>query len=163
MYTYILVVILLFIISLCVKTSFPKKFILFGSAMISMAICVIINCVYYGVNYDKMETQKNVRIILISSDNFSMKIRNDSLIRLESNNTLLDVKPSKFNIVVLDSIDKITEVKYEYVDNNNWMMISSYPYQKEEITIGLKKDKYDLFKTYQDSISKRKSTLQENG
>lgn len=163
MYTYILVVILLFVISLCIKTSFPKKFILFGSALVSMAICVIANCVYYGVNYDKMETQKDVKIILISSDNFSMRIRCDSLIRLESSNIVWDVKPSEFNIVVLDSIDKMTEVKYEYVDNNNWMMISSYPYQKKEITIGLKKDKYDLFKTYQDSISKRESTLQENG
>lgn len=163
MYTYVLVVILLFIITSCIKTQFPKKFILFGSAVISMAVCVIVNCVYFGANYKTMQTEAKVKTVLISQDNFSLKIRNDSLIRIESDNTMWDLKPSEFNTVVIDSIDKLTEVKYEYVDNNNWVMISSYPYQKKEVTIGLKKDKYDLFKTYQDSISKRKSTLQENG
>ena len=54
-------------------------------------------------------------------------------------------------------------IKDEFVDNNQWMMISSYPTKHSITIIGLKKDKYDVFKTYQDSICKRKDTLSKNG
>lgn len=159
MYTYILVVILLFVISSCIKTQFPKKFIFFGSVVISMVICVIVNCVYFGINHKTMQTKPRIELVMISQDNFSMKIMKDSIIRIESDNLLWDVKPHEFNTVMLDSIDKITTIIYEYVDDNEWMMVSSYPHQRRENKISLKKDKYDLFETYQDSISKRKSAL----
>lgn len=91
MYTYILIVILSFIIASCIKTSFPKKFVLIGCALISLAVCVLINCVYYGVNYNTMETVKNTKVKIVSDEELEMKIKNDSIIRIETKTSIYNV------------------------------------------------------------------------
>lgn len=165
MYTYILIVILSFIIASCIKTSFPKKFVLIGCALISLAVCVLINCVYYGVNYNTMETVKNTKVKIVSDEELEMKIKNDSIIRIETKTSIYNViiNGTEEGAVKLDTVNRIMTIKDEFVDNNQWMMISSYPTKQSITIIGLKKDKYDVFKTYQDSICKRKDTLSKNG
>lgn len=165
MHTYILIVILSFIIASCIKTSFPKKFVLIGCALISLAVCVLINCVYYGVNYNTMETVKNTKVKIVSDEELEMKIKNDSIIRIETKTSIYNViiNGTEEGAVKLDTVNRIMTIKDEFVDNNQWMMISSYPTKHSITIIGLKKDKYDVFKTYQDSICKRKDTLSKNG
>lgn len=165
MYTYILIVILSFIIASCIKTSFPKKFVLIGCALISLAVCVVINCVYYGVNYNTMETVRNTEVKIIPDEELEIRIKHDSIIQIETSTSLynISVNGTENETVKLDTINKVTTIKDEFVDNNEWMMISSYPTKYSVAIIGLKKDKYDVFKTYQDSICKRKDTLSKNG
>lgn len=165
MYTYILIVILSFIIASCIKTSFPKKFVLIGCALISLAVCALINCVYYGVNYNTMETVRNTKVKIISDEELEIRIKRDSIIQIETSTSLynISVNGTESEMVKLDTINKVTTIKDEFVDNNEWMMISSYPTKHSVAIIGLKKDKYDVFKAYQDSICKRKDTLSKNG
>lgn len=165
MYTYILIVILSFIIASCIKTSFPKKFVLIGCALISLAVCVVINCVYYSVNYNTMETVRNTKVKIISDEELEIRIKRDSIIQIETSTSLynISVNGTESEMVKLDTINKVTTIKDEFVDNNEWMMISSYPTKHSVAIIGLKKDKYDVFKAYQDSICKRKDTLSKNG
>ena len=150
MYTYILIVILSFIIASCIKTSFPKKFVLIGCALISLAVCVLINCVYYGVNYNTMETVKNTKVKIVSDEELEMKIKNDSIIRIETKTSIYNViiNGTEEGAVKLDTVNRIMTIK---------------PTKHSITIIGLKKDKYDVFKTYQDSICKRKDTLSKNG
>lgn len=165
MYTYILIVILSFIIASCIKTSFPKKFVLIGCALISLAVCVLINCVYYGVNYNTMETVRNTKVKIIPDEELEIRIKRDSIIQIETSTSLynISVNGTENEMTKLDTINKVTTIKDEFIDNNEWMMISSYPTKHSVAIIGLKKDKYDVFKTYQDSICKRKDTLSKNG
>jgi len=165
MYTYILVVILLFIIASCIKTSFPKKFVLIGCALISLVVCVVINCVYYGVNYNTMETVKNAEAKIISDEELEFNIKNDSIIKIETKTSIyyITINGTEGGVVKLDTVNRVITIKDEFVDNNQWMMISSYPIKQLITIIGLKKDKYDVFKAYQDSICKRKDTLSKNG
>lgn len=83
MYTYILIVILSFIIASCIKTSFPKKFVLIGCALISLAVCVLINCVYYGVNYNTMETVKNTKVKIVSDEELKMILSLELKLKLQ--------------------------------------------------------------------------------
>lgn len=165
MYTYILIVILSFIIASCIKTSFPKKFVLIGCALISLAVCVVINCIYYGVIINTMETVRNTKVKIIPDEELEIRIKRDSIIQIETSTSLynISVNGTENEMVKLDTINKVTIIKDEFVDNNEWMMISSYPTKYSVAIIGLKKDKYDVFKTYQDSICKRKDTLSKNG
>lgn len=165
MYTYILVVILLFIIASCIKTSFPKKFVLIGCALISLVVCVVVNCIYYGVNYNTMETVKNTKVKIVSDEELEIKIKNDSIIKIETKTSIYNVaiNGTEEEVVKLDTVNRVITIKDEFVDNNQWMMISSYPTKHSITIIGLKKDKYDVFKIYQDSICKRKDTLSKNG
>lgn len=165
MYTYILVVILLFIIASCIKTSFPKKFVLIGCALISLVVCVVINCVYYGINYNTMETVKSATFKIVSDKELEINIENDSIIKIETKTSIYNIiiNGTEEDVVKLDTVNRIITIKDEFIDNNQWMMISSYPIKRKFIIIGLKKDKYDVFKTYQDSICKRKDTLSKNG
>lgn len=136
MYTYILIVILPFIIASCIKTSSPKKFVLIGCALISLAVCV-----YYGVNYNTMETVKNTKVKIVSDEELEMKIKNDSIIRIETKTSIYNViiNGTEEGAVKLDTVNRIMTIKDEFVDNNQWMMISSYPTKHSITIIGLKK------------------------
>lgn len=165
MYTYILTVLILFVIASCIKTSFPKNFILIGCAIVSMAVLVVVNCIYYGVNYYTMETHKKVKTEIVQDDDIKISLRQDTIIRLKISGNFYDinVKSPKQSGVYLDTINCITTTKYEFIGENKWMLISSYPFKNINHNIGLNKEKYDIFKTYQDSICKRENTLSKNG
>jgi hypothetical protein len=112
-----------------------------------------------------METVKNAKIKIISDEELEMKIKNDSIIRIETKTSIYNIaiNGTEGDVIKLDTVNRVMTIKDEFVDNNQWMMISSYPTKQSITIIGLKKDKYDVFKTYQDSICKRKDTLSKNG
>lgn len=102
---------------------------------------------------------------LINDEELEIKIKNDSIIKIETKTSIYNVaiNGTEEEVVKLDTVNRVITIKDEFVDNNQWMMISSYPTKHSITIIGLKKDKYDVFKTYQDSICKRKDTLSKNG
>lgn len=137
---------------------------LIGCAVISSLVLVVVNCIYYGANYHTMETNRYVKTRIIKPEDVELKIRQDSIIRIVLSGNCYNVKVKSSNTtVVLDTINRVTTIKDDFVGDNKWLMISSYPNKNTYYNIGLNEKNYDIFKTYQDSICKRKNTLSKNG
>lgn len=166
MYTYILITLLSLVVIGCIKKSFPNHFIGICGLLIGAFLCAVINLVYFGVNYNTLPTKTVSKVIeSVPDSELKISIEKDTLIKIETPERIFEIEPKEFVNINKgkDSLNIVNSHSVKYIDINEWLMISSFPERAAYKTINLTDKCYDLFKTCQDSISKRKDILSKNG
>lgn len=160
MYTYIIFFVICTVVSLCMKNFFDNKFSILFSSILSAILTLIVNIVYFSVCYGSMPTKTITSRYRTLNDSVTFEIHDDTTLYLNSSGKkYLLSKMSEIYLSDSNVIDK----KREFFDvGNEWVIGDAFIDKSEEKILTLNKKSYELFKSYQDSIEKRKSALQEN-
>lgn len=112
-----------------------------------------------------METVKSTKVKIVSDEELEIKIKNDSIIKIETKTSIYNVtiNGTEEEVVKLDTVNRVITIKDEFIDNNQWMMISSYPTKRSITIIGLKKINMMYLKLIKILFAKEKIHYQRMG
>lgn len=165
MLLYIVIFIATMIISMCYRKNKEYHHMTMTCLFITIGLTLIVNCVYFGVNYNSIPTVYETKI----DSTFTV----DSVNMYENNIICLYKDESKlyYNDLISDSIlveagDKnnsylvINKEKFKLSNKTRlWFCVYSYPIKSEKCTLKLNKKDYDLYEAYQNHVEKGEGTL----
>lgn len=160
MYTFILSFIIFSVIAFCTKKFFKGSFQIFFVALASSIVTLVVNCGFYAINKNTMPTKDVVVREKIISENLNFELYNDSIIKLTGDGIRNKLLLGENAFVNLSDTNLFIKVETRYDVDNNWVISDAFFEKETYIKLNLNKKNYEIFKSYQDSIKKRKNTLQ---
>lgn len=161
MYTFLLILLALLIISFCTKKLIKDSFGRFCIIMIACFATALINGVYFAFNIKNLPTKQQSFTYEIE-DSVKIYTKNYEDIYIDSEEFDRRLKLDNIDNVYLSDKNKIVKICHQYDVDNKWLFGDMFVDKKIEWNVYLNRKNYELLKFNQYYAEKRKKSLQKN-